>query len=380
MRKNSQFDLKSARVASPRPSFGLAPEGRRSQSARRSASVDLPTGPTVFDHVAVEDAPHVSAGMTSPRSEAMSGKLDAPTGPRRSLSEEIQAAEAEVRRTSLGSRDVPQSARHSLRQASLPSSGGLAAPAETRKSRTHAGESPHDWHKTLRQSGSSQALSSQERTSVSLPPREERRQSQRRSMLSIDPDEEKRNSFAERRSSRRHISMHENEIEPVEASVEEVVATQRAADIMASLGHGDLGLQVHSANNNDDYNAEETEQEPQLGNGPHSPSKRGSCVQSQQEVGVQRNSQDATTSPQAEARPSITVATPSPKEKRQSLQQHLAVTEGEEDHAEAADCRRSHVAFEADGFGIDDAPIHKSPLALEELTPPSTADADTPSK
>eukprot|EP00419_Tripos_fusus_P044939 CAMPEP_0172820068 /NCGR_PEP_ID=MMETSP1075-20121228/15021_1 /TAXON_ID=2916 /ORGANISM="Ceratium fusus, Strain PA161109" /LENGTH=155 /DNA_ID=CAMNT_0013660689 /DNA_START=16 /DNA_END=480 /DNA_ORIENTATION=- len=147
-----------------------------------------------------------------------------------------------------------------------------------------------------------------------------------------------------------------------------------------NVGHCDLGLQMDNANNDDDdYNAMETEQQPQLENGQHSPSKRRSSAQSQHEVGVKRNSQDATTSPQAEARPSITVETPSPFEKRQSLQQHFTVAKGEGDHAAAADRRQSHLRFFSDhGFGIVDSPIHKSPLATEELTPPSTADADTP--
>jgi len=48
-------------------------------------------------------------------------------------------------------------------------------------------------------------------------------------------------------------------------------------------------------------------------------------------------------------------------------------------HVSAAPCPRSHVAFEVDGLGIVD-PIQKSPLAVEELTPTSAADVDTPSR
>jgi len=164
----------------------------------------------------------------------------------------------------------------------------------------------------LRQSGSLQPQSPRERTSVSLPPREE-----------------PRNSFAERRSSRRRSSMRETEIVSVEASVEEDVAFQQAAGIMS---------------------------------------------------GVRRSNQDATASPEAKTRRSTTEATPSPKERRRSLQPPLVVG-GEGDHAEAAHRRQSHVAFEVDGLGIVDPAIQKSALATQEdLTPPSTADVDTPSK
>lgn len=91
------------------------------------------------------------------------------------------------------------------------------------------------------------------------------------------------------------------------------------------------------------------------------------------------SSQDMTASPKTKARASLTEATPSPKERRQSFQQSHPVVGDERDHAEAAPRQRSTVVFETDGLGIVD-PIQKSPLALEELTPTSTADVDTPSK
>merc|ERR1740123_1192807 len=154
--------------------------------------------------------------------------------------------------------------------------------------------------------------SSMHETSVSLPPPEEpqnsfaeRRPSRRHSSMhetsvSLPPREEPRNSFAERRPSRRHSSMHEAEIVPVEtetvpfeASVEEDVATQQAADIIDSChrklsgGRTDPELQLDSTNTDDDYNAEEeTEQQPQVGSGQYSPTKRRPSVRSQQDAGA----------------------------------------------------------------------------------------------
>lgn len=192
---------------------------------------------------------------------------------------------------------------------------------------------------------------------MSLPPREERMQSQRRSMLATDT---------------------------VEASVEQDSA--RATDIKASCErklsawHSDLGLKLDSTNNGDDDNDDyKAEKKTQLGNGHQSPTNCSSSLQSQQEAGVRRSSQDATASQKAMMRPSIIEATPSPKEKRRSLQQPPLVVRSEGDHAEEECRRQSHVTFEVDGFGIVEPPLQKL-LTAEELTPPSTADVDTPSK
>jgi len=151
----------------------------------------------------------------------------------------------------------------------------------------------------LRQSGSLQPQSPRERTSVSLPPREERR-----------------NSFAERRSSRRHSSMHETETVPVEASVEEHVANITA--------------------------------------------------------GVRRSSQDAAASPKAKPRPSTTEATPSPKEKRRSLQLPLV----EAAHRRQSQSLLEVDGLGIAGPAIQKSKL----TTEEEPTPTTTADVDTPSK
>merc|ERR1719468_944093 len=121
---------------------------------------------------------------------------------------------------------------------------------------------------------------------------------------------------------------------PVEASVEESVATELAVGMVAancgrklSVGHPD-----NTNDDDDDYDAEdETGEQNQLGNEQQSFTKRRSSVQSQHVAGIRRSSRDATASPKAKGRVSITDATPSPKEKRRSLQQSSPVVEGDVD-------------------------------------------------